>query len=43
VLDFMFWPTRNVGWYVEPSYDTTGLRATSDRSLGLTAGLIIGL
>jgi hypothetical protein len=43
VLDFMFWPTRNVGWYAEPSYSFTGLHATSDRSLGLTAGLIIGL
>jgi hypothetical protein len=43
VLDFMFWPTRNVGWYVEPGYDFTGFRSTSDRSIGVTAGLIIGL
>lgn len=43
VLDFMFWPTQNIGWYVEPSCDFTGFRAASDRSLGLTAGLIIGL
>jgi hypothetical protein len=42
-LDFMFWRTRNVGWYVEPSYDFTGFRATSDRSLGLAVGLIIGV
>jgi hypothetical protein len=21
VLDFMFWPRKNVGWYVEPGYE----------------------
>jgi hypothetical protein len=42
-LDFMFWPTRNLGWYVEPSCDLAGLGRESDRSLGLTAGLIVGL
>jgi hypothetical protein len=42
-LDAMFWPTRNLGWYVEPSYNFSGLRAKSDRSLGVTAGLIIGV
>jgi hypothetical protein len=42
-LDFMFWRMRNVGWYVEPSYGFTGFRASSDRSLGLAVGLIIGV
>ncbi|HWZ60919.1 MAG TPA: hypothetical protein VNW46_18180 [Gemmatimonadaceae bacterium] len=42
-LDFMFWVTKHVGWYVEPAYDFSGFRATSDRSLGMTAGLIIGV
>jgi hypothetical protein len=42
-LDFMFWPAKNVGWYVEPSYSLTGFRAHSDRSLGVTAGLLIGI
>jgi hypothetical protein len=42
-LDFMFWPRKNIGWYVEPSYSFTGFGARSDRSLGVTAGLLIGL
>lgn len=41
VLDFMFWPARNIGWYVEPSYGF-GLRSRRDeRSLGGSAGLLI--
>ena len=41
VLDFMFWPARNVGWYVEPSYGF-GLGSRKDeRSLGGSAGLLI--
>jgi len=41
VLDFMFWPTRNVGWYVEPSF--SGSRGgNGERSLGATAGLLVG-
>jgi hypothetical protein len=23
VLDFMFWPRKHVGWYVEPAYEAT--------------------
>lgn len=42
-LDLMIWPTKNVGWYVEPSYDISGFGATSTRSLGVDAGLIIGV
>jgi hypothetical protein len=42
-LDFMFWPRKNIGWYVEPSYSFSGFGARSDRSLGVTAGLLIGL
>jgi len=41
VLDFMFWPAKNVGWYVEPSYGVTFGR-NGERSLGATAGLLIG-
>ncbi|HEY8068391.1 MAG TPA: hypothetical protein VIF38_05810 [Burkholderiales bacterium] len=41
VLDFMFWPARNIGWYVEPSYGF-GLGSRRDeRSLGGSAGLLI--
>ena len=41
VLDFMFWPTTNVGWYAEPSYSFSRGGA-GERSLGASAGVIIG-
>jgi hypothetical protein len=41
VLDFMFWPATNVGWYVEPSYSST-FGERSSQSWGATAGLLIG-
>jgi hypothetical protein len=40
VLDFMFWPHQNIGWYVEPSWTITP--ATGDKSLGMTGGLLVG-
>jgi hypothetical protein len=43
VLDFMIWPTANVGWYVEPSYNISGFGAGSQRAIGVEAGLIIGV
>jgi hypothetical protein len=42
VLDFMFWPTRNVGWYLEPGYEVTFRDGTRHHGLGLAAGLLIG-
>ena len=42
VADFMFWPTKNVGWYAEPSCAATGAR-WNRTSVGLTAGLIVGV
>ncbi len=42
-LDLMVWPTRNVGWYLEPTYDLTSLRSTRNRSLALATGLIVGI
>jgi hypothetical protein len=42
-LDLMVWPAKNVGWYVEPSYNISGFSATSTRSQGITAGLLIGV
>lgn len=42
-LDFMFWRARNVGWYAEPTFDCSGFRGGSDRSLGLALGVIIGI
>ena len=41
VLDFMFWPTRQVGWYLEPSYGM-GLGATrGEHTLGASGGLLL--
>jgi hypothetical protein len=37
----MFWPKRNVGWYVEPSYSFTAMSG-GERNLGIAAGLLIG-
>ena len=42
VLDFMFWPRRNVGWYVEPGYEVTFRGGTTRHGLGIAAGLLIG-
>ena len=41
VLDFMFWPTKQVGWFVEPSYGL-GLGATrGEHTLGASGGLLL--
>jgi hypothetical protein len=42
VADFMFWPKKNLGWYLEPSYSVTTWKG-GDRSVGVTAGLLIGV
>jgi len=39
-LDFMFWPTKKVGWYVEPTYGI-GLGKNKEKSLAATAGVLI--
>lgn len=41
VLDFMFWPGRHLGWYVEPGYDLLFDEGTQ-HGLGVTAGLLVG-
>lgn len=42
--DFMFWPTgkHHFGWFLEPAYDYS-FAAGHEKSIGLTAGLLIGL
>jgi hypothetical protein len=42
VLDFMFWPRKNIGWYVEPGYEITFRDGTSHHGLGIAAGLLVG-
>jgi hypothetical protein len=41
IIDFMFWPSNDLGWFVEPSYGYSRGRE-GERSLGATAGLLIG-
>ena len=41
VFDFMFWPSRHIGLWVEPSY-TLLFRDGVSHSLGATGGLLIG-
>jgi hypothetical protein len=42
VLDFMFWPRKNVGWYLEPGYEVTFPNGTTHHGLGISAGLLVG-
>jgi hypothetical protein len=42
VLDFMFWPRRNLGWYVEPGYEVAFRHGTKHHGLAIAAGLLIG-
>ena len=42
VLDFMFWPRKNVGWYLEPGYELTFRDGMTHHGLAIAAGLLIG-
>jgi hypothetical protein len=42
VLDFMFWPRKNVGWYVEPGYELTRRDGATQHGLGIAVGVLIG-
>jgi hypothetical protein len=42
VLDFMFWPRTNIGWYVEPGYEFTFPAGAPHHGVARTAGLLIG-
>lgn len=42
VLDFMFWPTRQYGWFVEPSY-SYAFDGGHDKNLAVSVGLLIAL
>jgi hypothetical protein len=41
VLDFMFWPGRDLGWYVEPGYELVFQHGTH-RAVNIAAGLLVG-
>ena len=40
VLDFMFWPSKRVGWYIEPGWSVSFRKR--EQFLGATAGLLLG-
>jgi hypothetical protein len=42
VVDLMFWPRQNVGWYVEPGYEVTFRDGTTRHGFGISGGLLIG-
>jgi hypothetical protein len=42
VADFMLWPTKDVGWYVEPAYEVAFRDREAHHGFGITAGLLIG-
>jgi len=42
ILDFMFWPRRNVGWYFEPGYEITLRHTRTQHGLGFAAGVLFG-
>jgi hypothetical protein len=42
VLDFMFWPRKNVGWYLEPGYELTLQGGLKHHGVGIAAGLLLG-
>ena len=41
VVDLMFWPKANTGWYLEPAYEVS-FRDGKHHGLGIAAGLLIG-
>ena len=38
-LDFMFWPRKSIGWYVQPDWSVVS--KTGEQSVGITVGLLI--
>ena len=42
VLDLMFWPRKNIGWYLEPGYEVTFPGGAARHGAAMAAGLIIG-
>jgi hypothetical protein len=42
VADLMFWPKRNVGWYLEPGYEAVFRDRAAHQGFAMAGGLIIG-
>jgi hypothetical protein len=41
-LDLMVWTSKEMGWFISPEYNY-GVGASSERSIGLSLGLMFGL
>lgn len=41
-VDLMVWNSKEMGWFISPEYNY-GVRASSERSIGLSLGLMFGL
>jgi len=39
-LDWMFWPTKDVGWYIEPTWSVNP--KNGQQSVALSVGILIG-
>jgi hypothetical protein len=42
VVDFMFWQSKHVGWYLEPGYEATFRNGVMRHGFATAAGLLIG-
>jgi hypothetical protein len=42
VADLMFWPRKNVGWYLEPGYEADFRGSATRQGFAMAAGLIVG-
>lgn len=42
VADLMFWPKKNVGWYLESGFEAAFRRGETSRGFAMAAGLILG-
>ena len=41
-LDFMFWPEKKIGWFLEPTYGYGIGPSRGERSLGISGGILFG-
>jgi hypothetical protein len=42
-LDLMFWPTKNIGWYLSPEYGYGVGKSNGERSIGASVGIEFGM
>lgn len=42
IADVMFWPKKNIGWYLEPAYEVAFRHGGTHPDVAFAAGLIIG-